>query len=234
MIFLADVKFILSPKSTVGIVGNEVKLSCEARGQSVKAIEWTVGDNKVSSSDLVYGFSSQETANGRRSTLTIKQLKLSDGSLQYFCTAGTTMSPGLLASSAATIHGVLSAQHILCSLFLFIILSPVLGTITGFKDKAYSLGETSQEPFSCLFTAKPMPNAALQLDNVNATVGPPVKTEDMNEYKISLPITSLNAATAGVYHCVVEFPGSSLHLNHRAQLQGDQLMMLVFGMLCCV
>ena len=121
MIFLADVKFILSPKSTVGIVGDVVKLSCEARGQSVKAIEWTVGDNKVSSSGLVYGFSSRETANGRRSTLTIKQLKLSDGSLQYFCTAGTTMSPGLLVSSAATIHGVLSAQHILCSLFFVLV-----------------------------------------------------------------------------------------------------------------
>ena len=115
---------------------------------------------------------------------------------------------------------------------LFIVLSTALGKITSFTNKAYSVQGTSQEPFSCLFTAKPKPNAVLQLDTVNATVGPPVETKNTYEYSISLPISSLDVKTAGVYHCVVEFSGSSLHINHTAQLQGDQLVVLMLGVLC--
>ena len=123
MIFLADVNFTSSPQSPVGRVDDEVQLSCEATGQSVKVIGWTVGDKKVLSSDAVYNISSKQTANGRRSTLTIKQLKLSHGSLESFCTAGTTMYPDLQASNVATIHGVLPVKRILCFVFLFIVLS---------------------------------------------------------------------------------------------------------------
>ena len=60
-------------------------------------------------------------------------------------------------------------------------------------------------------------------DIVNVSVGPLVETNHTNEYKISVPIRSLSAKAAGIYNCVVEFPGSFLHLHRTAQLQGDHL-----------
>jgi protein tyrosine phosphatase len=190
--------FTSSPQSLVGIAGSNVTLSCEAQGQSVKLINWTVGDSKISS-DSDYDISTESISNGLKSSLTIRKLKLSQGSQQTFCTAGTPDYPNLETSDRATIR--------------------VLGSITSFKNKAYYLGETSQDSFDCLFTANPMPQAVLQLDNVNTTAGPPVQTMKMNEFKITIPINSLTAKTSGIYQCVVEFSGSSLYLNGRAQLQ---------------
>ena len=134
-----------SPQSLVGIVDSKVMLSCEARGQCVKFINWTVGDGTVSS-DSVYDILSELTGNGIRSTLTIK-LKLSHGALQSFCTAGTTTYPDLQASNVATIHGVLSAKHIFsvlwsCSLsyLQFSVRSLVsLTRPTVFKDRPKNL-----------------------------------------------------------------------------------------------
>ena len=73
MIFLADVDFTSSPQSVVGIVDTKVRLNCEARGESVEVIEWTVGNGTVLS-DSVFDILSELTANGIRA---IKQLNLS-------------------------------------------------------------------------------------------------------------------------------------------------------------
>ena len=96
---------------------------------------------------------------------------------------------------------------------------------------AYDIEKTLRNPFSCLFTANPKPNASLQLDGVTI-VEKPVETRKKNEYTISLPIKKIELNTTGLYSCVISFSGSLVkNVTRTAQLQGSQLVMTIFSLL---
>ena len=95
---------------------------------------------------------------------------------------------------------------------------------------AYHVRETSHKPFSCLFTANPKPTAELQLGNMTVD-GTHVKSTSKYEYNISLSIRELKLKTAGVYRCLVSFSESPVNVNRTAQLQGVQLVTLIFVMM---
>ena len=97
----------------------------------------------------------------------------------------------------------------------------VLGVISSFLDKAYSLEETltTQEPFSCVFTANPKPNAILQLNNTDVA-GISVESKGPNEYNISLSVKDRIVMATGIYSCVVSYSESSVNITSTARLQG--------------
>ena len=97
----------------------------------------------------------------------------------------------------------------------------VLGVISSFPDKAFSIEETLaiQEPFSCVFTANPKPDAILQLNNKNVA-GTSFESKAPNEYNISLSVKDLNVRAAGIYSCVVLYSAFSVNITGTAVLQG--------------
>lgn len=102
----------------------------------------------------------------------------------------------------------------------------VLGQITSFHDMVYDIGVTPKEPFSCLFTSNPQPDAILQLDG--ATVpGTYVQSESQYQYRISIPIMAIDVKTAGIYSCLVSYSGSSFNLSSTAQIQSQPKAMLI-------
>lgn len=181
----------------VGIVGDQVTLTCYGEGKSVDTIEWMADGNKISFNST--HSSDSKPVNGRHtSSLTIKNLQLFHGSIRYQCIAKNSFLSTLEDSAIIKIQ--------------------ILGNITKFKDEAYDIGQSLQNPLSCVFTANPKPNAVLQLSN-NTVVGTTVRFKGNHEYSISLPIRTLGPDDTGIYSCLVSFEGSSKNLSSTAQLQ---------------
>ena len=93
-----DATFTSDPQNKYGKVGDTLNLSCEATGTSAKVIEWYKDSTKISNGV------STSTANGvTTSSLTLMNVQLSDGSANYYCSAGPTS--GAVSSSKAIVGG---------------------------------------------------------------------------------------------------------------------------------
>ena len=79
-------------------------LTCEATGDYIKFFEWSANATNISQGEG-YNITSDTGHERATSTLIIRQLQLSHGSLHYRCTAGNRMSPDIKRSNTATIRG---------------------------------------------------------------------------------------------------------------------------------
>jgi hypothetical protein len=183
----------------VNFIGNETTLTCDIKGNGVEEIEWIANGEKISQ-NATYTNHSKHFNGGIKSHLTVRDLQLYHGSLLYQCTAIVHLS---------------SFIHVEVSDILRI---QILGSITKFNDMTYDIGETSFIPFSCVFTANPIPKATLQLEKKDVTEAT-LTSQNNYEYNISLPIQNYEVKLTGLYNCLVTFPGSPKTLNGTAQLQ---------------
>eukprot|EP00118_Oscarella_pearsei_P023283 m.275784 g.275784 ORF g.275784 m.275784 type:complete len:1931 (+) comp40604_c0_seq9:2253-8045(+) len=187
-----DASFKASPQNAYGRVGDTLTLSCEAEGGSAKAIDWFKGNQMISSSLS----QSSLIVNRVSSTLTLSNMRLTDGSDEYYCKAGPSSGhSNAVESNKATVG--------------------ILGTITSFKDRAFNVG-SNPSPFLCSFTANPQPSGEMKLDG--QTVANLTQTTSSNNvWTIRYPISPVTIRKGGDYTCTGRM-GPSVSISDTKQL----------------